>query len=84
MKITKKIDSVGRIAIPRDIRRSLRWMDGDEIEIISNDDNTLLLKKHEDNSIRILEALREEWLIDPKVKQMFDELITTIELKNNK
>ena len=36
MKITKKIDSVGRIAIPRDIRRSLRWMDGDEIEIISN------------------------------------------------
>lgn len=84
MKITKKIDSVGRIAIPRDIRRSLRWMDGDEIEIISNDDNTLLLKKHEDNSIRILEALREEWLIDPKVKQMFDELITTIESKNNK
>lgn len=84
MKITKKIDSVGRIAIPRDIRRSLRWMDGDEIEIISNDDNTLLLKKHEDNSIRILEALREEWLIDPKVKQMFDELIITIESKNNK
>ena len=84
MKITKKIDSVGRIAIPRDIRRSLRWMDGDEIEIISNDDNTLLLKKHEDNSIRILESLREEWLIDPKVKQMFDELITTIESKNNK
>ena len=84
MKITKKIDSVGRIAIPRDIRRSLRWMDGDEIEIISNDDNTLLLKKHEDDSIKILNDLKEEWLIDPEVKQKFDELITIIKSKNNK
>ena len=34
MIIIKKIDDIGRIAIPRDVRRALRWMGGDEIEII--------------------------------------------------
>lgn len=32
----KTMDDVGRIAIPKDLRRSLRWMGGDEIEIIDN------------------------------------------------
>ena len=47
MNVVKKIDDIGRIAIPKDLRRSLRWMGGDEIEIIPNDDGTVLLKKHE-------------------------------------
>ena len=29
MKIIKKIDDLGRIAIPKEIRRALRWMGGD-------------------------------------------------------
>lgn len=33
MVIIRKIDDTGRIAIPKDIRRSLRWMGGDEIEL---------------------------------------------------
>lgn len=43
--IIKKIDSVGRIVIPMEIRNSLNWKSNDEIELI-NQDNGLLLKKH--------------------------------------
>ena len=45
MKIVKKIDDIGRIAIPKDLRRSLRWMGGDEIDIIPKDDGTIVLRK---------------------------------------
>ena len=41
MKIIKKIDDLGRIAIPKEIRRALRWMGGDEIEISLNDDRSI-------------------------------------------
>lgn len=34
MYTIKKIDDLGRLSIPRDLRRTLRWMGGDEIEII--------------------------------------------------
>ena len=43
--IIKKIDSVGRIVIPMEIRNVLNWNSGDEIELI-NQDNELILKKH--------------------------------------
>ena len=54
MKIIKKIDDLGRIAIPKEIRRSLRWMGGDEIEISLNDDRSINLRRHEDDTINIL------------------------------
>lgn len=43
--IIKKIDSVGRIVIPMEIRNTLNWKSNDEIELISKDDS-LILKKH--------------------------------------
>lgn len=41
----KKIDDLGRIAIPKEIRRALRLMGGDSIEIIQ-ENNTIILKKY--------------------------------------
>lgn len=43
--ILKKIDSVGRIVIPMEIRNTLNWKTNDEIELINQDDK-LILKKH--------------------------------------
>ena len=82
MKITKKIDDIGRIAIPKDVRRSLRWMGGDEIEIIPNDDGSITLRKAERDTVQRLYELEAEWLGDEDVEQKFMDLIELIESKN--
>ena len=81
--ITKKIDDLGRIAIPRDLRRSLQWMGGDEIEIVQND-NTIILKKHQDNFVEQLNAIKEQMvdknLMSEGLEHLFDELSEQVEL----
>lgn len=81
MNVVKKMDDIGRIVIPQDLRRSLRWMGGDEIEIILNDDGTVLLRKHENDTAKRLEAMKQEWSNDIDVEQQFTELIKLIESK---
>ena len=81
MTVIKKMDDIGRIVIPRDIRNSLRWMGGDEIEIILNNDNTVLLRRYENNTASQLKELSLEWQDDPEVKQQFLDLISLIESK---
>lgn len=76
------MDDIGRIVIPRDIRNTLRWMGGDEIEIILNNDNTILLRRYQDNTTQQLKELSLEWQDDPEVKQKFLDLISLIESKN--
>ena len=82
MTVVKKMDDIGRIVIPRDMRNSLRWMGGDEIEIILNNDNTVLLRRYQDNTAQQLKELSSEWQDDPEVKQKFLDLISLIESKN--
>lgn len=43
--IIRKIDDMGRIAIPKEIRRTLQIQEGDPIEISVTDD-TIILKKY--------------------------------------
>lgn len=43
--ITRKIDELGRIVIPKEIRRNLGIRDGESLEIFTEDDG-ILLKKH--------------------------------------
>lgn len=81
MSAIRKIDDIGRIAIPKDVRRSLRWMGGDEIEIIPKEDGTILLRKHENNTAQSLRALLAEWKNDSVVEQHFLDLIELIESK---
>ena len=81
MKIIKKMDDLGRICVSKELRRSLRWMGGDEIEIIPADDGSINLRKHEDNIIPALEAFRAEWRKDPEVDSYFIDLIEAIKEK---
>jgi len=43
--IIKKIDSVGRIVVPMELRNSLGWKSNDEIELCEKD-GKLVLTKH--------------------------------------
>jgi AbrB family looped-hinge helix DNA binding protein len=79
--IIKKIDDIGRIAIPRDVRRALRWMGGDEIEIIPKDNGELVLRKRQVDTIPVLNELRQDWQDDLDVNEQFEELIKLIESK---
>lgn len=88
----KKIDDIGRIAIPKDVRRSLRWMGGDEIEIISNPDGSLTLKKYQptfSGKMRDLKDSFYEWAaansvdLEDENEQKFIDLIEAIQEKES-
>lgn len=83
MNVTRIIDDIGRIAIPKDIRRSFRWMGGDEIEIIPDEkEGTILLRQYHNDTALRLEKLREEWVSDPEITAEFDKLIAMVQSKN--
>ena len=51
MGIVRRLDDLGRIAIPKEIRKSLKFMEGDALELCV-ENNSLILKKY-DNSDEI-------------------------------
>lgn len=77
MKIIKKIDDLGRIAIPKDVRRQFRLMGGDEIEILPKE-NEIVLRRHQDDTIDQLHHLREKYKDDWAIVDAFNDLIDTI------
>ena len=44
--VIRRIDELGRIVIPKEIRRTMRIKEGTPLEIYSGDDGELLLKKY--------------------------------------
>ncbi len=44
--IVRRIDDLGRVVIPKEIRKTLRIFDGDSIEIYTGQNNEIILKKH--------------------------------------
>ena len=49
--IARRLDELGRIVIPKEIRKSLKFMEGDALELFI-ENNSLILKKY-DNSDEI-------------------------------
>ena len=60
LKVTKKIDDLGRVAIPREMRKAMELYGGDEIDIVYCDDNTINIFKHEIDFSKRMEKLRDE------------------------
>ncbi len=48
--ITRRVDELGRIVIPAELRRTMNIYERDQIEIFSENDR-IILKKHEDSCI---------------------------------
>lgn len=44
--IVRRIDDLGRVVIPKEIRRTLRIREGDPLEIFTERDGGIILKKH--------------------------------------
>ena len=44
--ITRRIDELGRIVIPKEIRKNMHLKPGELLEIFLNDSETITLKKH--------------------------------------
>ena len=43
--IVRRIDDLGRIVVPKEIRRTLRIREGDALEIFTDRDGEIILKK---------------------------------------
>lgn len=57
--IVRRIDDLGRIVIPKEIRRTLRLRDGDPLEIFTDRQGEVILKKY--SPIEDLSELAEEY-----------------------
>lgn len=44
--VIRRIDELGRIVIPKEIRKNFRIKEGENIEIFISDDDSIVLKKH--------------------------------------
>lgn len=60
--VVRRIDDLGRIVIPKEIRKSMRIREGESLEIFSGNQNEIILKKYsfvesiEDFSKKVCEA----------------------------
>ncbi len=62
--IVRRIDELGRVVIPKEVRRSLKIKDGDPLEIFRDQDKLVLVKyTPTDDKQDAVDTLRE-WLKD--------------------
>ena len=58
--IVRRIDELGRIVVPKEIRRTLRIREGDPLEIFTDKDGEIILKKY--SPIETLENVTENYV----------------------
>ncbi len=83
--IIRRVDDLGRIVIPKEIRRALGIKEGEPLEIYT-EENTVIFKKYEEvdtiQSIRNLISDIEHW--EDSEKQLINDLISQYERNHNK
>ena len=67
--VTRKIDELGRVVIPKEIRKNLGIRDGEYLEIFTNEDSIILkkyfeVKKIEDKVLNLCELINNIFNID--------------------
>lgn len=55
--IIRRIDDLGRIVIPKEIRRAMRIKEGDALEIFTTSNGEIVLKSIEPNKMQEIEVL---------------------------
>lgn len=49
--ILRRVDELGRVVLPKELRMAFDINPGDSLEIYTDDDNTVVLKKYQKNCI---------------------------------
>ena len=67
--VTRKIDELGRIVIPKEIRKNLGIRDGETLEIFTDEDGIILKKyfevrKYEDLSTKLCDLIKNIYNVD--------------------
>lgn len=80
--VTRKIDELGRIVIPKEIRRNLGIRDGESLEIYIDEDSIILKKhfqiqKYEDISIKLSDIIKAIFKIDVIITDREKVIVTT-------
>lgn len=73
----RRIDDLGRVAIPKEIRRMMQIREGDALEL-NCDGKMIVVKKHYDNALDELQnniALLEDTELRDKLWKVFDNYI---------
>ena len=74
--IIRRIDDLGRVVIPKEIRRMMRIKEGDPLEIFTTPNGEIILKSAEPNKMQEIEVLDYfETLGDVEQKQLVVKLI---------
>ena len=69
--IVRRVDELGRVVIPREIRRALRIHDGDPLEMY-RDGMNLVLRKYEPEDITESVETLKEYLNNPEIDEIFN------------
>lgn len=56
-KIVRRIDDLGRIIIPKEIRRNLKIKEGDPLEIFTTTDGEVIFKPFKETTVSVEEVL---------------------------
>lgn len=78
MKSTKTIDSIGRITIPIDMRRELRLMEGDVVDVICEDNTITIRKPKAEDAISHLQKMAEDYADNETAVNLINQLINTL------
>jgi len=80
--IVRKIDELGRIVIPKEVRRQQGWKSGQPLEMFATKDGGLLAKAYslgdEDDTVRKLEV-QKEFTDSLKEKRVLDAAIKILQ-----
>ena len=55
--VVRRIDDLGRVVIPKEIRRMMRIKEGDPLEIFTTPNGEIILKSAEPNKMQEIEVL---------------------------
>lgn len=59
--IVRRMDDLGRVVIPKEVRRAMRFREGDALEIFT-EENKVIFQKHEDKTFENIIAFTKNFL----------------------
>lgn len=72
--IVRRIDELGRVVIPKEVRRSLKIKDGDPLEIFRDKDKLVLVKYAPADDKQDAVDTLNEWLKDAEQSAMLTDI----------